>query len=1202
MEDIVSSAHHKRLAKAFADYKISPPDDSNPIFKLLRNAYYLEQVLNGESGCFMPVAFPTGVGKTFNTLSLMLHAIIEDIQNEVTQADNYVPRYFYYITNSVDNVYDAYKSLTKSVDESSSLNKEQKKAILERILYTPANSKVLLDLMAKRPQDMDKIKKLFSIGDPSSLAKNISQIGHEQTILASINIPPSDKKALSERLQKMASECYTAIIHHIQKIQWGNNPVPLSDQNIDLLKELIPGVALESGRSRAIFMTTKKLLFGVQQTKGKFHPVRNLSGNMLIIDEVDRQHQEILTHLISANDTDLLATIRTIHSNLKEHDLCTKPQYKGVAKLFLDYLQEVSGFFEECSLRNSFDIHHSASYGEKQILLFSDKLTTHNTSVSGQLKVSFNDHHQQHEIALKGQFPERQEHDFPKFLGRLERLANREFQSIVRQAEELYRDNLSSIIPAQELMQLTSTQAVASILDQLNLHTLRDQLNRQLNYLVGRQYSPRKSAANYHTRGIRMIEVDRLPEAQDSVMFKHHGFNVTPSGMLASWVESGCKILGVSATAECESVIHNFDILYLKESLGARYIELTVFQKKAIHEYYEKERNYKDASVKIIINPIDQDYAFIRDLLKRWQPQSKNIDLLCKQLFNCDDRNVDFGLSWLSKLCGAMDAFAKSKANRYMVGMLNRSIRAQVALFLQWYSDRLSEREDTVIKIVPAIDANFLKQGKFDSEVISFLESLPGKIIALTTYQTMSSGKNPDYKINLDLENNTLRHVGHRSSDRTDIDFIYLEEPTNLISIDGNPETKTSDRLLLLSYGMALQESGVITPFQANSWTRDVVTHESPFNLCRDIKNKYYQKDSDDCLHAIYRIIEQAVGRTARTEMKRETIHIASDAALLMLLANDDREALLFSHEYRELVDYSKREFSWANPPTDREGRRRQNLAVLHTARSLGAIERMLIHLNKMPSVSDIESWKELRSLALQSPALTLPPLNREYYVLSPTEGQYEYTPPADEWKTDEYRFFEFSTKPIKRVSEAASMLSTLIKNPVIRAHFELNGFCTHWPENAKYILTPPMFINIYLGALGEEAGKSLLAEHGFEFEALPPDQFEQFDDIIILQHKKALIDFKHWDLAAWRSLPVEERKTGMEKISQKLKGLSTNKLIICNLLTKGSEPILFFDTDFRQVEDEKQASIISIPNLLNELDSSVNIDAVLTLARWLLA
>lgn len=1192
-------ASKQRLINAFKEGCIPRPNDTNPIYELLERAFYQGQVLGTGGGCYMPMPFPTGVGKTYNTLSLIIKAVLDDIEQELTLDDDYEPRTIYYITNSVDNVSEAYNDLIKRVKDCTFLDSLQKAAVVDRFLYAPANSRSLLALLEENNGTLDKILALFAVEKNASLMNSIEQLRSEQTVLK-IKLSPTQKKTLTERINETASECYSTLIRHIQKVQLGDNPVPLSDSNIDLLSNLIPGIKIETRQARVVFMTTKKFLFGLQQSKGKFHPARNLTGNILFIDEVDRQHQEILEHLVSSNETDLLSTIRTIHSNLKEHKLCTKLHYAGIEEMFEEYLEEVKKFFEEWSLQYSFDIDGSAIEDEKQILLFSDKLTTHNTSVKGKLAVSFNEGHQQHEIAIRGRFENRKQNDFPKFLGGLERLVNRTFQSLLRRAEERYRENLAGILSEHELRQLTSSQAIASILDQLNLHGLRQQLSQQLSYLVGRQYSPRKSAANYHTRGIRMIEVDRLPEAQDSVMFKHHGFNVSPSGMLASWVESGCCILGVSATAECGSVIHNFDIRYLKSSLGSRFVQLSETQRRSIHDYYDKERDYCGNGVEVVPGSVEQNGAFIRDLLGQWNPKAKNRELLYRKLFQCDDRSIEFNLSWLSKLCLAIQKFSQSEDNRYMLGMLNRNIKGDLHPFLTWYGDSLAKVSGIPIKVVSGINAHYLKQGLFEKEVITHLETKPGKLIALTAYQTMSSGKNPDYKFNPELENDTLRHVGHRSSDRTDIDFMYLEEPTNLISVEGKPETRTSDRLLLLSYGMALQESGVLTLGQASAWAHNVVTHDSPANLCRELKNKFYRKDSDDCLNAIYRIIEQAVGRAARTEMKRQSIYILADTQLLQLLSNDDRDAALFSHEYRELVTHAKSQFAWINPPIDRASRRRQNLALLHTARSLGAIGRMLNLINNEPRAEDIEAWQALRYLALQEPATVHAPVYQEYYIQSPDDNGYNYTPPAEEWKTDEYRFFEQSISPVNRVSEAKSLLPTFIRNEAVREHFVNHGFATQWAQGASYMLTPPMFINIYLGALGEEVGKAVLQHQGFTFEPLPIEHFEAFDEIIVLEEHKALIDFKHWDLASWRSLPDEKRKESMSKFSTKLSAFGLNKLVICNMLKQGNEPISYFDRNFNSLPNEVGSSIIAIPNLVNEQDGSVDIEVVTALVRWM--
>ncbi|WP_109441760.1 hypothetical protein [Acinetobacter haemolyticus] len=1199
----INIARHKKVCQAFADFQPIEINKSNPIFDLLNKAFYQENVLEGKTGCFMPIAFPTGVGKTYNTLSLILKVLLDDIRNEVVLGENYKPRYCYYITNAVDNVFDAFNSLMKSIDETDYLSQTQKDIVKERVLYAPANSRSLLDMLNNNERALDQLLDLFSITKNTSLLNEIKNLKSEQTILSTLKELPF-KKVLSERLIESAQKCYSSIIRHIQNVQTGDKPIQLNEKNTNLLKLLIPGVTLEVGITRIVFMTTKKFLYGLQQSIGKFHPTRDLSENILIIDEVDRQHHEILTHLVAANEIDLLATIRTVHSNMKEHQLCSKLQYDGIAQLFEPYLKKVQDFFETYQLRHSFDIHQSLTKEKKQVLLFSDKLTTHNTNVNGLLKFSLNQKHLQHEIALKHHFEEeREESDFPKFVGKLERLVNREFQYLVREAEELYRKNLSRLPSEQVSRNLTSTQVISSILDQLNLHALQGQLNQHLNYLVGHQRSDRKSAANFHTRGIKMTEIDRLPESQDSVMFKHHGFNVTPTGMLASWVESGCHILGVSATAECGSVVHNFDIRYLKESLGTQYVDLTQFQRDVIHDYYQRERNYTQAAVDISIIQITNDRAYIKTLIHQWNPQARIENVLYKQLFGEDYSDYDFPLRWLSKLCQAISAFINTKNNRYMVGMLNRSIKVSLTPFLHWYVKNLEQMTGIVTKLVSGVDANYLKQGKFDEEVIKHLETRPGKVIVLTTYQTMSSGKNPDYQFDSKLENNTLRHVGIREANRTDIDYMYLEEPTNLISVNGSQESKTSDRLLLLSNAMGLQEVGAISPHQAHIWVNEVIGNSDLYNACQAIKKNHYHK-SDDYLHATYRMIEQTVGRTARTAIKRETIYIAVDCELVTLLANDTRSSVLFSHEYKALVEYARTMVPPISTTISRQLRRQKNLAILHSGRSYSKIQSLLERINHKLDNEYEQDWKTLRQFVLKNPTfITAPIKNREYYIDSPTLDEYEYFAPKEEFKTNSYVFFENLESPIRLISESNSRLPVLMKNKDIREYFESveNEFCTEWLKGARYILTPQMYTNIYLGALGEEAGKAVLVKHGFQLEDIKGDQFEKFDSILTFRDKKIFIDFKYWDLSARRAISQEEQKVDMLKTIYKLRELHIDRLVICNIFRSNEEPILFFDENFKYIEDRTQASIMTIPNLLDELSGQVNINAITELARWML-
>lgn len=1186
----------------FRDYNFSVAVTNNPIFNLLNNDFLRNQVNAGTNGCFMPLPFPTGVGKTYNTLCLILQSMIDDIYNQLHQPTHH-PKLCFYITNSVDNVYEAYADLCNIIEKDERLTRDQKDILQDRVLYAPANDTSLIGMISDNPDTLKQIITLFNVDKNSNLIGDLRSIERLIALKERLQKDPEILKEFETQLRKKASECYSQLVRHIQRTQLGDNPIAYTDANIRLLSKLIPGVLVEAGITRVVFMTTKKFLFGLQQSQGKYHPIQDLSNNILVIDELDRQHQEILTHLVRTNDTDLLGTMRTLHANLRTQQLCKKPQYAGINEIFTEYLEEVKSFFEYWQLQFSFDIDPALFNDKKEILLFSDKMTTHNTSINKQLCVGLSPSLQQHIIATYGSLDLPSIHNFPQFLGKLEKLVNRRFHSLIRSAEEKYRNNLNKSPVFKQEKKVTSSQAIASILDQLNLHSLRQQLSQQLNFLVGHQYSDRKSAANYHTRGLRLVEIDRLPEAQDSVMFKHHGFNMTPTGMLATWVESGCYILGVSATAESESVIHNFDIKYLKSSLLIRYVELTPFQRKSIHDYYAEERNYAAAGINVVAKSVEPNVAYLKDLLRRWKPKANNVDLLLTMLLDLENRNdeatLTFSYGWLSRLCTAIKIFIEQKDNRYMVAMLNRSIKPNLAEFLSWFVNQTKNSNEIPIKLVPRINADFLRTGQFESEVIKYLEEFPGKVIAITTYQTMSSGKNPDYNFNPEFEGHSLRHVGHRMSTRTDIDSLYLECPTNLIAVSEAPETKTTDRLLLLSYGLALQQVGQLNANQAWSWCKDVVEQASPFYTCNQLKGKFYSR-SDDHVYATLRMTEQAVGRTARTAMKRTNIMLLADDELLESLAQDNREDELFSHEYKSLVRLAKTTSSRPQQVRSRATQIQHNLAVLHTGRSLRAINSMLQGIDQRTNKDSIASWKQLRRLALTNPASSSPPINIEYYVNSPTCDGYSYSKPEYENQTNNYLFFDSVGTPESRVSERECRLNVLRNNKIVSDHFERKGYPLTWCSEATYILTPPMFTNIYKGALGEEAGEAVLNHYGFCFKELPIEHFEQFDGLIELSGEQALIDFKHWNLVRWRIKPDELKKEIMTKLVHKARSVNFSKLVVCNLLGEIDDPILYFDEDFKTSTDPTSASIIALPSLLCEKTGATNMMAMFALAAWL--
>lgn len=193
------SASTQRLINAFPHGTVPSLDDTNPIYELLEKTFYEARVIGSSEGCYMPMPFPTGVGKTHNTLSLIIKATLDDIEQELTLSEDYEPRIIYYITNSVDNVLDAYNSLVTRIKECNFLDEIQKTAVIERLLYAPSNSRSLLDMMEFHNDALDKIFTLFDVEKNAALINSIDLLRSEQSVLK-VNLSPAQKATLTERI------------------------------------------------------------------------------------------------------------------------------------------------------------------------------------------------------------------------------------------------------------------------------------------------------------------------------------------------------------------------------------------------------------------------------------------------------------------------------------------------------------------------------------------------------------------------------------------------------------------------------------------------------------------------------------------------------------------------------------------------------------------------------------------------------------------------------------------------------------------------------------------------------------------------------------------------------------------------------------------------------------------------------------------
>ncbi|UZE94442.1 hypothetical protein [Alkalimarinus alittae] len=1185
----------------FQDFNFDLKPEPSALDRLLTKilvAPYLREPESG--GCLVPLPFQTGIGKTYTALNLILEEVLHQIKCEI-EGDGQPCKKgkIIYITDSVDNVLNAYSDLHKLIDDqevdgTARFTDEQAQYLKQKILYLPNQATQLLSCSA---EDIARILEAFELDQYREISREVTRLFNLQRL---IKDKPESKPILNAGLENDASKLYSKIADSIRSRQRSDQPVVIGQSLMQVLGRFLPGELIQTDASNVMFMTTQKYLAGCHHTKGKYRPLRDLENQLLIIDEVDKQNLEILGVLTKQRANDLVSSLRTLERNLNRYRLENAQRYDGIDSFFDELRSELLAFDARWHIEYAFNTDGDSLH-DKPLSLFSDRAATHVHTMSHRLSLQCRHELKKNLIVAEeklgsGSFEDKPSNQLTQFVNEADRLYQRFFQ-VMQKSVRQYQTNIamSSRMGNSRLDKLvegTQQEAVLSILAHYNLsefaYRVLEAFDRQG---LGRIKSGSvMTRASYHQRGLKLVDVGRNQGTHDTVHCSFYGFQQTPSALLLDMVNSGARILGVSATADAQTVLHNFDFKYLNECLGERLVTLNKDQRKLIHDYYAAKRDYVNSGVKLSVNSFRASEAFLVNCIEEWMPGVRTPGVVLQQLFNGDGDSCNYEKSWLSKLLQSIKHFCSTQDNRYMVAMLNRTVSAdkypKLIPFLNGCINRWLEAVGQTGRLFVGVNATFMKDGGYRDEILQQLENEKGKVIVLSTYASMGAGKNPDYCFNPENENDSLVYVSDRQVNqcRTDIDAIYLERPTQLLpSIDDT--SKIQSKLVQFHNILSLQETGEISPVEAKSWCLAILNNQPRPALLK----RYYQ--TDDYRHTVCKLIEQAVGRTARTAFKRREIHLFADHELVEFMSEDHRDTALFSNEYTALVDYSKQYQVPDNK--DRMKHRQQNLAIRNNKESALYMFNLLARLMKHPDVKGIQNWEAIREQLLEFPTGEESHSDwSRFYVESPLPSSYRYDGDLDNRnRLNDFHFFDFANEA-NEVSEHESGLTSMVKNDTVRQWFIEHGWATCW-KNSKRLMTPVMFTNIYKGALGEQACIALLDSVGLEVDRVPIELYEHFDGVIKSDFGDAFVDFKHW------------QGVGLgdpQKLIKKLENISTKseikRFVFCNALgTPGT--VSYLDSTLLETS-KSRAQVITIPALIDSESGETIISVLEELAQWL--
>lgn len=687
---------------------------------------------------------------------------------------------------------------------------------------------------------------------------------------------------------------------------------------------------------------------------------------------------------------------------------------------------------------------------------------------------------------------------------------------------------------------------------------------------------------SFYTNGFHYYEFIDDEEHSTTTNFGYTGLNDTPEKWLLK-ISMRAKVLGISATAQIESVLCNYDIPFLKDQLGSNFLLLENSEQKKLEANFKKEMEvYHNGRVTVRVNVIDE--AVIRlqqsitdqfmDLLEDIdEAESESIKLshLLSNLSNTENREY-ISHRYLN-LFRVLKYFLRNSDMESLL-VLNMPLpKMDHPAFDETYIRKFFEQiilHHSADGQLTNAELVILNSQDFDSKKDELLQKLGkgSKVAVLSSYLTIGAGQNLQYPV---PESNSCFSIQpNKQTDKRnqtkDFDGLYLGDITyNVLSssqLFKNQAAGSEKELLKYLFQIeSLSENSEISPAKKREFVKEVFTKYSNGSTGKVYTDMSLYNLKSTRL-ALTKTVIQSVGRICRTFNKKSNIHIYTtksvlekldDTSINHKLLNPEMDALFLEQAAQHMkTPVQQPEQEWKASKISSRGKQ----AIMEILAGDWDTEKMTL-------------WNDLRNLVLSNPTacaeiVDVNPLMKQLYIAGDVPlNKYFFAQRNDfsevriSLKSSSLAQFKYSlSEPeqkynyISEVSETEARLPQLLEFPGMSQFFEKNGWATQFEEQL-YILSPVLFHNIYKGSLGEVAGKFILEQSAIALKPITdPDKFEFFD-YEVTDSPDVYIDFKHW-----KETFTANHGQMIQTISKKMEKIGAKKVFIINLLGEGNYTI----------------------------------------------
>lgn len=1080
----------------------------------LLNRYCLD---NANDTGLLLLDLPTGTGKTYNVIQFIKSYLKQNHDKKI-----------FFVTTLKKNLNDPYNDLINDLDRETDLKDSVFRVLSNREYAINHFEEIKKNIRIKEICHSEEFKSFDAL--ITAGVKNLdAYVDSERNFRALISKTLSHK--FKTRLAKLNA------IKNDTDWQW--------------VGELYPVVFSEE--KRVFFITMKKLILPydtIIEKNNSLYETNFFRNSIVFIDEFDATKKDIQDSIVQnglSKGIDYIDLFRNIKICLDHHESIpsniwdnveNKPSHKRA-------LEKNMKIFDDITKEHHLLQHHK-SYGfeENRVVLFSD--FTHSNYTTGKKDVSVEFDKSKNINILSLTTKEQQDDSLYKALNKIKGAISHFARFVAILAFSYRKNKLQNTEEGKSYGEFTEYHAIDTILDSLHLQGDSYRIIRNLALTFSNRSKTKsnnkcnkdiKDDFSFYVSGFSHFDFCDDYSHDNTTIIRKFVFEETPENILST-ICSLSKVVGISATATFKTVLGNYDIDYLEWRLGDSFVKPTEEDVMRLKEEFKKQTSGFDK--------IDFEVDLTNTSAKS-SPIWSNI--------YTDTDAANFAQT-RTAYCDCYKQVRYYKAVLAFKQFLDNNIQSYLALFSKALKEGDKDFDQNLLlllyeylsrqlgitfekEMIVVLDSN-----DFDKKKKKLIDDLSEgkKRFIISTYATIGAGQNLQYRIPRERRNevvkiNTTRE--DKPENEMDIEGIYLDKPTWLINQCGVDEETAINRVFQMEYlfqkkAISYQDkmSEIVKSYNSigNNKPEDLNKNKNSgrfvdFYTIRDVK-----------IYATKTIV-QAMGRKNRTNYKGRKVYILADSELGEVL---DKATLLcenrmFNHEMIELA----RKFDYKEETlNNRFSEEAINISIASNKRILHILTRCF---ENRWTDDEIRKWRNMRDYVLKNPTLSKEdwkksPLRQHYITFGKPLNKYFYRQSGDFDKIEKIAENHFNSA--YTVSQEDVCLPRLFETwPDLKNFFVKNGFATEFKES-DYIMSPPLYQNIYKGALGEVCGKEIFKHFEISLEELNEEEYELFD--FKVSGKPIYVDFKYW-----KSSLRCDAKEYHNKIIDKAKGCKEIKTVV---------------------------------------------------------